>query len=225
MGGVILQLAEGVGHLWFLPMLFIVFIMAYPIVNHIDKITKWPLLLGGAALLMALSIVPFPLRIGSSCYYLIFFIGGYLCWMNKERIVSYAKPRNIALSWVAFAVVFVLLTLVVQMLTNNMENAGLMNKAFLIAGKNICKAVYPSLGIAAMMLTALRITQKNPLPDWLIKVGGLCMGVYVFQQFILQWVYYHTDMPQTVGNLALPWVGFGIALLGSLLLSHTAKKL
>lgn len=39
-----------------------------------------------------------------------------------------------------------------------------------------------------------------------------CMGVYIFQQFILIALYYHTGLPRLCGSYALPWVGFALTV-------------
>lgn len=50
------------------------------------------------------------------------------------------------------------------------------------------------------------------------------MGVYLFQQFILQTLYCHTKLPSMLGPYWLPWLGFIIALIGSLFLSFLFHK-
>lgn len=61
------------------------------------------------------------------------------------------------------------------------------------------------------------------MPAWYIKLGTLCMGVYLFQQFILEIVYYHTTIPIIVSNWMLPIVGFVMALVISLLLTNLIR--
>lgn len=69
--------------------------------------------------------------------------------------------------------------------------------------------------------------KKSPgnLPDWIVRAGGLCFGVYLLQQFIMVALYRHTQLPNAVGFYLLPWVGFIITLVlsvaGSFLLRLT----
>lgn len=63
----------------------------------------------------------------------------------------------------------------------------------------------------------------SPLPNWVIMIGGLCMGVYLFQQFILKGLYLNTALLEIVGLILLPWIGFVIALVVSLLLSYLMR--
>ena len=65
---------------------------------------------------------------------------------------------------------------------------------------------------------------KGEIPQWLIKLGGLCFGVYLLQQFILMGLYYYTELPVILGCYWLPWVGFLIALIGSLVFAWLLVK-
>ena len=78
------------------------------------------------------------------------------------------------------------------------------------------------LGIAAMMLSAVLWCNNHSLSNQYIKLGGYCFGVYIFQQFILQYLYYYTSLPLITG-LWLPWVGFVLALLVSFALTYIFK--
>lgn len=60
--------------------------------------------------------------------------------------------------------------------------------------------------------------------QWIIKVGNLCFGVYLLQQFILKSLYNYTNLPSVVGCYWLPWVGFTIALIGSLIIAQILVK-
>ena len=66
--------------------------------------------------------------------------------------------------------------------------------------------------------------RKIPIPQWITKMGNLCFGVYLLQQFILMGLYDHTNLPQILGCYWLPWVGFAITLFSSLILSHILIK-
>ena len=72
---------------------------------------------------------------------------------------------------------------------------------------------------------AVLFTNPHNLPKCYINAGSLCFGVYVFQEFIIKYLYYYTELPVKVGYLALPWIAFIITLVLSLLLSKTTKSL
>lgn len=87
--GVVYDIINGIGHMWFLPMLFWCFIMTY----YFNKIKiKEELKLVGLFVFAMLPSLPIPLRIGTSLHYLFFFyLGGYL-WYCRESLI---KARNI----------------------------------------------------------------------------------------------------------------------------------
>lgn len=66
--------------------------------------------------------------------------------------------------------------------------------------------------------------KRITIPNWLIKFNGLCLGIYLFQQFILQFFYYKTSMPILLGSYWLPIVGFILTLILSILLSNLTLK-
>ena len=53
-----------------------------------------------------------------------------------------------------------------------------------------------------------------------IHFNVLSMGVYVFHQFVLMYLYYHTSLPTICGSYLLPWVAILITFPTSIILSH-----
>lgn len=88
----------GVGHMWFLPMLFWCFIYVYLIEKYISK---WvvPLLF----VMLFASVTPLPLRISTAMYYFIFFYTGY--YIQKNDLYF---NRKISVLLPVFVVLFVL---------------------------------------------------------------------------------------------------------------------
>lgn len=74
--------------------------------------------------------------------------------------------------------------------------------------------------LAAFWSAHYFVIGKYKLPDWMIKISTYCYGVYICQQFILQWLYYHTSLPSMVGTMAMPWIALIITLLSSLFITH-----
>ena len=58
----------------------------------------------------------------------------------------------------------------------------------------------------------------------LITLSGYCYGVYIYQQFILQILYYKTSLPLQVNIYWLPWIASFITLVLSVLLCHLTLK-
>jgi len=82
------EVCSGAGHMWFLPMLFWCFLLVY-IFKRL-KVSNGILLII-TPLLICLSAIPLPFRLGSAMYYFPFFWGGYcvrkynLNWSYKVR--------------------------------------------------------------------------------------------------------------------------------------------
>ena len=62
------------------------------------------------------------------------------------------------------------------------------------------------------------------MSQYIVRLGNLCFGVYLLQQFILKGLYDHTALPELLGCYWLPWVGFAIALIGSIFVSQLMVK-
>lgn len=210
----------GYGHMWFLPMLFWCFIGVYVLEKiHIKEEYKLFLLL----LCSIVSFLPLPLRLSSAMYYIFFFYAGF--YVRKKlagKTINTSTPKVVAM-WTIYVVVFIVLTMVREFL-KDVDTTNIIEKAAIISSSKLCQILYAGLGIAAMYCTALVITNNRELKPWIIKIGAYCFGVYLFQQFILRGLYYHTDIPTIVGSSWLPWVGTIIALTGSLLLSWLFRK-
>ena len=72
-------------------------------------------------------------------------------------------------------------------------------------------------GVCAIyLLTNYVIAKCRVRPaSWVINVGAICFGVYIYQQFILQVLYYKTSLPQLVGPYWLPWIACVITFIFS----------
>ena len=84
---------------------------------------------------------------------------------------------------------------------------------------NILKIIYSALGSWALFLTSRRYVHTHELSSLCIKLSSCCFGVYIFQQFIIYFLYYHTNIPAIVGAYWLPWIGFVLALSISIIAS------
>jgi surface polysaccharide O-acyltransferase-like enzyme len=84
------------------------------------------------------------------------------------------------------------------------------------------KIVYALCGIAFtyLLVNYFVSTKGKTPPEFIVKLNRSCFGIYLFQQFILQALYYKTNLPTIVGAYWLPWVGFAVALFGSYLLTR-----
>lgn len=66
--------------------------------------------------------------------------------------------------------------------------------------------------------------RRLPISPFWINLSTYTFGIYIFQQFILQYIYYHTDIRYQIGIGYLPWIAFVFTLIASLLLAWLMRK-
>ncbi len=224
---ILLRLLGGCGHLWFLPMIFWCFVFVY----LISKVFPPPIGKNGnkwlyviLAVSLALTIVnPFgSLRfgLGSIGWYFLYFLLGFTV---KTQMVAFPKSnaRNLLLACLIFAA-----TSVAYVLVRDYAAVSFAEKAarYILSGllhtTNALAAIFVIYN-AANAKKAAAYLQDKPL---LITLSGYCYGVYIYQQFVLKLLYYHTPLPPVLGRYWLPWVATAITVAASLLLCHYSLK-
>jgi len=223
-GGFVMSILSGPGHLWFLPMLFWCFISIW-IIDRFRISSIWLLML-----LAAISIVPIPVTLPFGLqrltYFLFYCYAGYYLYANKARIV--AKCQNIPFI-VVLCVLYLGLLLVnfIVVVPSGWETyaEGTMRYVRIIASSCL-KLLYSCCGIMALYLIVLRFSSVPGYKpsNLVLKSNSMCYGVYVYHQFILVFMYYHTQLPVLVGSIALPFVGFAITFVLSVLLTWLTLK-
>lgn len=217
------NVVAGTGHLWFLPMLFWCFVLLW----LFEKIQLKPIVLIPLLLIVSILPTPLPFHLGHTLSYMIFFYVGYVLQKKDIKLSDYYTKRNTFILITTFIILFPILTLFVQQLNNQMwwDNM-LTTKVLRIVVCNISKLIYSSIGVL-MTLVIVGLYEKKrttPLKNRVIIIGELCMGVYILQQFFLKAMYYYTELPFLIGPYWLPWVGFCVTLLGSVLLSWILRQ-
>lgn len=224
-GKTLYDIINGVAHMWFLPMLFWCFVGVWVI----EKTKLEPRIVILLLLLCSLCSYPsLPLRVGYAMYYMFFFYFGYILQRKNIKL-----DRFYTFSWiiglaVAFIILFPMLTLFRESLNELLLNSDERFVAKMMKNilSNTAQIIYSFVGLS-LLFTVVGYVHKNSslsLPTWIINIGELCMGVYIFQQFILKALYNHTALPVILGPYWLPWVGFVVAISGSLLLSYLLHK-
>ncbi len=204
---------SGAGHMWFLPMLFWCFLGGWLLVrwNISDKI-KFLFLLS----LSLMSFLPIPLQVGRAMYYLLFFYLGVWSYKRKNEILQVPLSR-IYLTWVIFVVTFI----VVQLIRRSLVfDTTLVGKVLSYELYTSTKLIYATIGLFALFYTSLAWIQHHLVSTLCVKLSGYCFGVYLFQQFILELLYYKTSTPDWVGPYWLPWIGFILAMTVSLIATN-----
>lgn len=101
-------LVNGVGHMWFLPMLFWCFVGIWIIEKlHLKPKFVIPLL----CVVSIGSFLPLPLQMTATMYYMLFFYVGYILQRNEVSLDRYYTDRFAVVSIVSFCVFFPSLTI------------------------------------------------------------------------------------------------------------------
>lgn len=219
-----LSILSGIGHLWFLPMLFWCFIVGF-FMNKLKMKEIWKMLILLALCIISWATVVVPLGIGRSIFYLFFFYLGFHIFKHKEKLVVWGTPFRLGLLLFIFIVSFLVTHLYLEPLRD--INKGIVIEIVARTLERCGKIVFSVSGLLFIYLVVMKWLKRHEsytLPRRLVFANTICFGVYIFQQFILQILYYHTELPTLVGPYWLPWLGFTITLLVSVLLSALAQK-
>lgn len=210
---------NGVGHMWFLPMLFWCFIGVW----GIEKIhVKAQIALSVLLIISILPMPSLPLRLDSTLYYLCFFYAGYILQRNSINIERFYKPIVVVSLFIIFAITFPLVTLLSQMVDITMhEEIMFMWKVIIKILIRFGKLFYSSVGLMTLFIGVGTFLKSNSfsISPLFTTIGNNSMGVYLFQQFVLIALYYHTIFPASCNLYLLPWIGFFVAMVVSLLLT------
>lgn len=206
----------GIGHMWFLGMLFWVFLAAWPIVRiKLHTGVKIAILI----LANLLCVKSLPLNLHSAIFYLVFFYLGYITYIRKDFFVWKIKASHLTTIWLTYIVAFGLLAPLKQTFISMEESLNGIELALCMVGRNVVRLVYSIIGLYAFWLTTVKISLTYTISPKILWLGEYCMGIYIFQQFVLKYTYYHTNLPLIVGSYWLPWIGCVLATGFSLGLS------
>lgn len=217
-GQAVYEILNGAGHLWYLLILFWCFIEAW-VLEQI-KVNARLKLVGVALLAIFCSELPSPFRIATSFYYLFFFYLPVLFVSKRKEVFEMSKSNPILLqivSWGLFICLFVLIRYVAHF-PRSVESSSFFTKAMILSLNNAMQMLYSASGVIAFYLTAFVMAGDIELINKearLVKIGGYCFGVYIFQQFVLKVLYFKTAIPAIVGPYQLPWIGIIAAFVFS----------
>lgn len=221
LGNLVYSIINGCGHMWFLPMLFWCFIFGW-LLEQVKMKDFWKLTF--LVCLNLFAVFSMPLQLKSAASYMVYFYAGFVSYKHKDAIMEAITSKRLVCGWLLFAVVFAVLRSVSEMLTSTDEASKLV-KLIMLLSCNACHLVYASLGVTVFYCTAVHYTQRHQLKAFTVMLAACCFGIYLFQQFVLQLLYYKTSFPVVVGPYWLPWCGFVITVIISFLLSALLLKI
>ena len=208
--GWFMDLTNGFGHLWFLPMLFWCFIAIWCIDRF--NLSSRTLFI----ILAILSIFKMPNMIFgfTKVFHFTFYCYlGYVVYKHKQELLSkLSRTWYIVFFWALYSLLGLVQLFARQYFKPYLEES----IALLIA----CS------GIMALYLLVSKFTEKPGFtpPKWVIDSSKLCYGVYIFHQFILIYLLYHTSLPQITGKYLLPWIALAITLPLSIIMTKLSLK-
>ncbi|MCD8290221.1 MAG: acyltransferase [Prevotella sp.] len=214
------KILNGCGHLWFLPMIFWCFICCYLIV----KITPphWDLkkLLMLTVVLNLIAVNHIPFRVGSMMIYFVYFYLGYA--VKRGGLNIRIKKTSTVIGMITLYIAFTIICNYIKYIPHD----DLWQKIAISLSTRLLHLFGALSMVIALYSIANFESLKTKLKKYapLITLSGYCYGVYIYQQFILKYLYYNTQLPFKVSAVALPWIGLVITLFLSLLLCHFTLK-
>jgi hypothetical protein len=206
----------GIGHMWYLPMLFGCFVLACALLRcGINS----KLVLSISLMLSVVSpLIPNYFQISRVLYFFFFFYMGIIVIKRRDNLQEIAMKYG---SWAFLMYMFLLLPMLE--LKDNATEQGL---SALIP--NIIQLFYSSVGVVCCYLfffrwSCLRI-QNNKEDKLIYYISSISMGIYIIHQFVLKALYYCTSIPQWCGSYILPWLGFVVAFLLSVIITMIFRK-
>lgn len=206
------MILDGIGHLWYLPMIFWLFM----IISLLDsfRLSKDLILL----LSIVLYFLPIPISLHFGLeqvpHYLFFFYLGYYC---RYRFIGLQKIN----AKFSLAICFCLYLLCFFNWISGfiyLDNSLLTMQSFII---RLC-----GCGMVLFFMLCLSSFRFSPfIQRSAMECSNMCYGVYIVHQFILIYLYYHTSYPVAVGSYLLPWVSFLVTLVSSVILVYAFRKM
>lgn len=215
----------GTAHMWFLPMLFICFVIVSvfreTIKNHFIPVFII------IVFLALFSFLPLPLRLDKTIYYLPFFVVGYGIG-NKHfniNISLFNSKKEVCALIIIFLIFFIGFTILNRYIKETKGEYSLYIKCVLYIIINGGKLIYSGLGVLMVYIAMYRIKDSGlTINRFWISLSECCFGVYLFQQFVLVYLYDYTLLPFHVNYICLPWLCFFIALLTSVLVTWALRQ-
>jgi len=206
----VIESIKGTAHLWYLTTLFVCFVIG--VLAHKIIIPDWLRLV----IVFLISIFctlydGIPTRLSHTLHLFAFFEVGFVTFNYRKVLFERVSNCQLSLMWVIWSMLFIITSS-----TLGLIGEGVI-KTFLSFSANL-------IGTFAFYLTALKFTKYHTLPANWIKLGNYCFGIYIVHQFIIWFLYYHTQASVFLGTYWLPWVTMLVTLSISLLLAYCMKR-
>ena len=230
-GTVAYSIVNGAGHMWFLPMLFWCFTGVY----IVERFKIKPIYIFCVAVIVAIIPSPtLPLRLNNSLTYFIFFYTGFGLQRGYFKFLAPSSHNSLAtivlcviIYFASFAIHYIVIDGRYDVMIFHIVGMSdsVLTKILVISTGNILPFVMSMSGLlGAFWSTHYFIVGKYSLPTWMISLSTYCYGIYICQQFILKYLYYHTSLPEMTGPYLLPWIALIITLVSSIIITGLMLK-
>lgn len=224
-------IAEGLGHIWFLPMLFWCFLAMW--VLGLIRCDKRPLIYLTFIVSVFSTVFSLPVRLNNSLYYFFFFFSGYCIGLKTIDLRRYFTKKAVDVAAVSFVAAFAIIAPVCYGYVGDIY--GFVGKSgmparllpvFFAAVPMLLQLIYATLGVLFMYLAVNYLLASNAIKAGpvAVKFSSYCFGVYICQQFILQYLYYTLEAILHFNQYLLPLFAIVVTLVISVLLTHLMLK-
>ena len=219
----LLEIFLGAGHLWFLPMLFGCILL----VQICESCRIRPRYILIALFLIVLLPSQF-VAYTQFLHYAFYFYLGQIVW-QKRFDINLKNKAFLCVNLAVYVLTFVLYdSQKADMLhcwnsfVSHMDWASFMSIVLVDFIKMLMcvSGILFLLGVILWILSKLNL-QKNRIVEFSNKV---CYGVYIFHQFILWYLVYHTSLIYNVGITELPFFLLSVTLVVSVVLAQMSLK-
>ena len=164
-----------------------------------------------------------PFGLGRLNHFVFYVYGGYYLWIKRDWFIEKSESLWVlVVLWIIYAVIVVLRHSYLPKIEGSMS----LWKGFIYLFNNATGLLVSCCGIIALFTTVFHYTEKKGYrpKQWVINASNDCYGVYVFHQFIMVYLYYFTPLVGAVNSIFVPWIGFIVSFLVSLLLTKLFLK-
>jgi surface polysaccharide O-acyltransferase-like enzyme len=216
------NLLNGYGHLWFLPMIFWCFV-GCGLLNKItppDKSLHKRVILAITALLVLFSPrIPY-FGLEFVFRYFFYFYFGYLLKQGHIKI------RHLGIGKIILCFGIYLFSCIGYEYLDHIGYWSALGRIPQVLVSRFTELFEATLMIVTIYnLSNLRrikyYIESHPL---MITLSGYCYGVYIYQQFILKYLYYHSSFPMHTTPAIMPWLATFITIVLSLICCHYSLK-
>lgn len=215
---------NGIGHLWFLPMLFVLFILEYFLQRCSFYANRWTV-----SLLVVIAILPWPslpFQISKALYYWLFFDLGCRFYKKRDRVKNLTKPTTL-IELSIMLIFFIFASTEMVNYTNVMQEQAtdVVSRGLWGMFRQLSRCACALVGVWLFFLLAIRYAEKIHSRTYQVvrHMAVYSFGVYLLHEIIMRPLYYRFEVSCFLG-LATPWVTAFFVLTISFLLSIAIKK-